>query len=52
VDESELATLVTLVVKSVLAGSMPPGVAQIVIRPILTWPDGEAAVWIAVNGWN
>jgi hypothetical protein len=52
VDEEGLATLVTLVVKSVLSGSIPPGVAQIVIRPIPTWPDGEPAVWIAVNGWN
>jgi hypothetical protein len=30
------------------AGSGPDRV----IRPILTRPDGEPAVWIAANGWN
>jgi len=51
-DEDQLTTLVTLMVKSVLAGTTPPGIAQIVVRPIPTWPDGQPAVWITVNGWN
>jgi hypothetical protein len=30
-------------------GSMLPENAQMVIRPIFTWPDGQLRVWMAVN---
>jgi hypothetical protein len=50
-NEQELATLVNLMVESILAfgalEDMPN--AQIVIRPILTWPDGQPAIWVIVN---
>jgi hypothetical protein len=28
---------------------MLPRNAQVVVRPIFTWPDGRPAVWIMVN---
>jgi|SoiMetStandDraft_5_1073268.scaffolds.fasta_scaffold74469_2 hypothetical protein len=51
-SERELATLVNLMMESILAGGllladMPD--AQIVIRPIFTWPDGQPALWVIVN---
>jgi hypothetical protein len=51
-SERELATLVNLMMESILAGGllladMPD--AQIVIRPIFTWPDGHPALWVIVN---
>jgi hypothetical protein len=50
-DEQELATLVNLVMDSILAGgAMLDNLhdAQIVIRPIFT-PDGQPAIWVMVN---
>jgi hypothetical protein len=54
-NEQELATLVNLMMESILAsGALPDalGDAQIVIRPIFTWPDGQPAVWVIVNCTN
>jgi hypothetical protein len=51
-DEQELATLVNLMMESILADSALVSDirdAQIVIRPIYTWPDGEPALWIMIN---
>jgi hypothetical protein len=51
-NEQELATLVDLVMKSILAdGAMLDNLhdAQIVIRPIFTSPDGQPAIWVMVN---
>ena len=49
-DERELATLVGLMVESVLEGGATlPGNAQIIVRPIFTWPDAKPGVWIMVN---
>lgn len=51
-DEHELATLVNLMMESILADSALVSDirdAQIVIRPIYTWPEGEPALWIMIN---
>jgi hypothetical protein len=48
-DELELATLVGMMVESVLEGGALPGNAQIIVRPIVTWPDGKPGVWVMVN---
>ena len=50
-NEQELATLVNMVMESILAdGAMLDSLhdAQIVIRPIFT-PDGQPAIWVMVN---
>ena len=49
--EHELATLVTMMMESILAdGAMLGNLhdAQIVIRPIFTH-DGQPAIWVMVN---
>jgi hypothetical protein len=48
-DELELATLVGLMVESVMEDSALPENAQIIVRPIFTWPDGKPGVWVMVN---
>jgi hypothetical protein len=51
-NEQELGTLVTRMMESMLAGgAMLDNLhdAQIVIRPIFTWPDGQPAIWVMVN---
>jgi hypothetical protein len=48
-DELELATLVGLMVESVLEGGAMLENAQIIVRPIFTWPDGQPGVWVMVN---
>jgi hypothetical protein len=51
-DEQELATLVSRMMESILAGGALLNDirdAQIVIRPIYTWPDGEPAIWVMIN---
>jgi hypothetical protein len=48
-DELELATLVGMMVESVLEGGALPGNAQIIVRPIFTCPDGKAGMWVMVN---
>ena len=49
-NEQELATLVHLMTESILAfGALDMPDAQIVIRPILTRPDGQPAIWVIVN---
>jgi hypothetical protein len=51
-DDLELATLVGLMVESALEGGALPENAQIIVRPIFTWPGGQPAVWVVVNGPN
>jgi hypothetical protein len=48
-DELKLATLVGMMVESALEGGALPGNAQIIVRPIFTWPDGKPGVWVMVN---
>jgi hypothetical protein len=51
-NEQELATFVNLVMESILADGAALETlhgAQIVIRPIYTWPDGQPAIWVMVN---
>jgi hypothetical protein len=51
-DERELDGLVGLLlvqIGAVLEGEALPDNAQIVVRPIFTWPDGQPAVWVVVN---
>jgi hypothetical protein len=51
-NEHELATLVNLVMESILAGGAALDSlhdAQIIIRPIFTWPGGQPAIWVMVN---
>ena len=51
-NEQELATLVNRVMESILAGgAMLDNLhdAQIVIRPIFTWPETQMAGWPSVN---
>ena len=51
-NDQDLATLVSLMMESILAGGAlldSARDAQIVIRPIFTWPDGQPAIWVIVN---
>lgn len=51
-DEVELGNLVGPLMRqleSVLDGGPLQENAQIVIRPIVTWPDGRLSVWVVVN---
>jgi hypothetical protein len=51
-NEQELATLVNLVMESILGGGATLESlhdTQIIIRPIFTWPDGQPAIWVMVN---
>lgn len=51
-DERDLATLISLMMEKVLAGEalVERGQnAQVVLCPVLTWPDGQPAVWAIVN---
>ena len=51
-NEQELATLVNMVMESILGGDGSLGHlrdAQIIIRPLYTWPDGQPAIWVMVN---
>ena len=51
-NDRDLATLISLMMEYVLAGgALAEQVqnAQVVVRPIYTWPDGEPAVWAIVN---
>jgi hypothetical protein len=45
----DMATLLVRQLESILEDGALPERVQIVVRPIYTWPDGEAAVWIMVN---
>jgi hypothetical protein len=50
--DQDLAPLVSLMMESILAvGALLDNArdAQIVIRPIFTWPDGQPAIWVIVN---
>jgi hypothetical protein len=52
VNEQELATLVNRMMESILAGGAlldEMGNAQVVIRPLFTWPDGQPVIWVIVN---
>jgi hypothetical protein len=50
--ELELGSLVGLLMGQLgavfEAGTLPES-AQIVARPIFTWPDGKPGVWVIVN---
>ena len=51
-DEVELGNLVGSLMRqleSALDGGLLQDNAQIVIRPIFTWPDGPSSMWIIVN---
>jgi hypothetical protein len=51
-DEVELGNLVGALMRqldSVFDGGLLQENAQIVIRPIFTWPDGKLSVWVIVN---
>lgn len=51
-DELKLATVVGLLMghlEAAFGAGMLPENTQIVIRPIYTWPDGQASVWVIVN---
>ena len=51
-DKVELGSVVGLLMRQlggVFEGGMPLENAQIVVRPILTWPDGQPGVWVMVN---
>jgi hypothetical protein len=54
-DELELGSVVSLLMRQieavVEAGALPEN-AQIVIRPIFTWPEGQPAVWVMLNSPN
>jgi hypothetical protein len=51
-DEIKMAGVVGLLMKHIeaafVAGMLPEN-TQIVIRPTVTWPDGEPTVWVIVN---
>jgi hypothetical protein len=36
-------------VEALLGTAALPENTQIVIRPTVTWPDGEPAIWVIVN---
>jgi hypothetical protein len=51
-DDLELASVVGLLmgqIETALETGMLQENAQIVIRPIFTWPAGQLGVWIIVN---
>ena len=48
-DELELASLFGMMLESVLESGSILENAQIIVRPIPTWPDGRPGVWIMVN---
>ena len=51
-DEVELGNLVGSLMRqleSVVDGGLLQENAQIVIRPIFTWPDGRLSVWVVLN---
>jgi hypothetical protein len=51
-DELMMGSMVGLLMRqldTVLHGGTLPENAQIIIRPIFTWPDGKPAVWVMVN---
>jgi hypothetical protein len=53
VDERELASMVGRLLMSRIEASLGAGPfpenTQIVIRPIVTWPDGAPVIWVTVN---
>jgi hypothetical protein len=54
-DELELVSVVGLLmcqIEAVLEAGVLPENAQIVVRPIFTWPDGRPAVWVMLNSPN
>ena len=54
-DERELASVADLLMSqlgAILESGTLPENAQVVIRPVYTWPDGQPAVWVAVNSPN
>ena len=51
-DERELTSAVDLLMSqlgALLEAGTLPGNAQVVLRPVHTWPDGRSAVWVVVN---
>ena len=54
-DELELVSVVGLLMRqfeAVMEAGVVPKNAQIVIRPIFTWPEGRPAVWVMLNSPN
>jgi hypothetical protein len=51
-DEHELASVAHLLmckIEAMLDAKSLPENAQLIVRPLHTWPDGEPALWIMVN---
>jgi hypothetical protein len=51
-DELDLGSLVGMLVGQlgvVFQDHALPENAQVVVRPIYTWPDGKPGLWIVVN---
>ncbi len=51
-DQRDLATLISVMMEQIFAGGALVERlqnVQVVVCPVLTWPDGEPAVWAVVN---
>jgi hypothetical protein len=51
-DDLELGSVAGLMMRqleAVFEGGRLPENAQLVVRPIFTWPNGQPAVWVVVN---
>ena len=48
-DEATLANLACSLLVELIDNDHVPDNAQVVVREIPQWPDGESTVWIIVN---
>jgi hypothetical protein len=51
-DLVSVAGLLMRQIEVVLEAGVLPENAQIVVRPIFTWPDGQPAIWVMLNSPN
>jgi hypothetical protein len=51
-DDPMLDSMADVLLRELAAAfqdSLPPANVQVIVRPIVAWPDGKPCVWVMIN---